>query len=166
MKGTKCNYRLWRTANYPGQTYRNTHTSHNGVNNYYRTYNPNFPPLESWIIVIIRTKSLFYFFFIFPFFFLPSPFRHTWRFPSLLVVTDTQVYDTELPMYVLEIINALLYYTYRYCRYSWCIICVCICAYVYMIEPNNRCLCAIKTIFYHVSIVRIILMIKNVVFAH
>lgn len=68
MKGTKCNYRLWRTANYPGQTYRSTHTSHNGVNNYYRTYNPNFPPLESWIIVIIRTKSLFFVFFFFIFF--------------------------------------------------------------------------------------------------
>lgn len=97
---------------------KSTHTSHNGVNNYYRTYNPNFPPLELWIIVIIQTKSLF--------FFISSslPIRHTWWFLSLLVVTDTQVYDTELPTYVFELINALLCISWRYILdqiyiYSW-----------------------------------------------
>lgn len=84
---------------------RSTHTSHNGVNNYYRTYNSNFPPLELWIIVIIQTKSLFFFISF------SLPIQHTWWFLSLLVVTDPQVYDTELLTYIFEIINAVLYVT-------------------------------------------------------
>lgn len=118
-----------------------SHIAHNGGNNnYYRwlyarystrmyTYDPNFPPLKTVDYYCNHSDRvivfLFFFFPSFPVVYLRSVVYiiiPTWRFILLLlVVTDPQVYDTELlPMYVLEnIINAriwILYPTLYYCK--------------------------------------------------